>query len=315
MPLIREIGAPGFIPAGRHRKTIRADLMDGVKPSWISEEVVSATVTASNDRLTVAAAHGLTTGAAIVFSNVSGAAPLVSGVTYYVQSVPTSTTLTLAATSGGSLIDITSDGSVSISTSLGSSFARHSYAALSATDPGSATITNGATAAGAWMGPEIDLSQAGLRAAWFSIYNAKITRASSGAHLSIDFGLRSVGTATAGARLLTNFPPAAWPIVDCLSGGSALGSYEMRMPWGSRASATNIILQGDSPRDLTFHIDTRDKTVSILMDDQVIYSRQRSDLVLGVVRPRLAVARTGSTTGDRSLTVTGFEFGIETNGT
>jgi hypothetical protein len=234
MPLIREIGGGAFIRAGRHRKTLRADLIDGVKPSWLTEEAGTG------------------------------------------------------------------------------SFA---YNALSATNPGSAVITNAGTTAAALNGPEIDLSAPWLRSAWFTIFNAKIGRASSGAHLSIDFGLRSVGAATAGARLLTNFPPVAWPIVDCLAGGSALGSHELRMPWGSRANATAIQAQGDSPRNLTFHIDARDKTVSVLMDDQVLYSRQRSELVLGLVRPRLAMARTGSTTGDRTLTVTGFEFGIETNGT
>lgn len=233
MPLIREIGGPGFVPAGRHTKTMRADLFDGTKPSWISEEAGNGTF---------------------------------------------------------------------------------SYSALSATSPGTATITNGGTTAAAWNGPEIDLSSPTIRAVWFTAFNVRITRASAGAHLSVDFGIRSVGAATAGARVLTNFPPVAWPIVDVLAGGSALGSHELRMPWGSRASATAIQLQGDSPRNLTMHIDTRDKTVSILMDDQVIYSRQRSDLVLGVVRPRLAMARTGATTGDRQLTVTGFEFGIETNG-
>ena len=234
MPLIREIGGSGFVRAGRHRKTLRADLTDGVKPSWLTEEAGTGTF---------------------------------------------------------------------------------AYTALSATSPGTAAITNAGTTAAAWNGTEIDLSQPWIRAAWFTIFNAKITRANSGAHLSIDFGLRSVGSAVAGARVLTNFPPVAWPIVDCLAGGAALGSHELRMPWGSRASATAITLQGDSPRDLTMHIDTRDKTVSILMDDQVIYSRQRSDLVLGVVRPRLAMAKTGATTGDRVLTVTGFEMGIETNGT
>lgn len=234
MPLIREIGGSEFLPAGRHRKVLRADLIDGAKPSWLTEEP-----------------------------------------------------------GGGSF----------------------TYNALSATNPGSAVITNGATSAAALNGPEIDLSHPSIRAAWFTIFNARIGRASSGAHVSIDFGLRSVGSAVAGARVLTNFPPVAWPIVDCLAGGSAVGSHELRMPWGSRASATAIQLQGDSPRNLTMHIDARDKTVSVLMDDQVLYSRQRSDLVLGIVRPRIAFARTGSTTGDRTLTVTGFEFGIETNGT
>lgn len=237
MPLIPEPGTSGFVPAGRHQKILRADLIDGIKPSWITEEV-----------------------------------------------------------GGGSF----------------------SYLPLSATNPGTATITNANTTAAAWNGPQIDLSAPWLRSVWFTAFNIKIGRADAGAHLSIDFGIRSIGSATAGARVLTNFPsgtPAVvWPVADALSGGSALGAHEFRMPWGSRASATAIQLQGDSARNLTFHIDCRDKTVSLLMDDQVIYSRQRNDMAMGVASPRLAMAKTGSPTGNRTLTVTGFEFGIQTNG-
>ena len=87
------------------------------------------------------------------------------------------------------------------------------------------------------------------------------------------------------------------------------------MPWGSRGATQTPTYRGDSPRNMTFHIDVRDKTVSVLMDDQVLYSRQRPDLVLGLARPNLVLARPSTAaTGDRTLTVTGFEFGIETNG-
>lgn len=192
--------------------------------------------------------------------------------------------------------------------------ATFAYTALGATSPGVATITNAGTTPGGWVAPEVDLSAPWLRSVWFTAFNVKIGRANSGAHLVIDFGIRSVGTATAGARLYTSFPPPAWPAVHALAGGSSVGEAEFRMPLGSRASATAPILQGDSPRDLTFHIDARDKTVSVLMDDQVVYSRQRQDMGIGIVRPRLVMARSGSVVGDRTLTVTGFEFGIETNG-
>lgn len=233
MPLIPEIGGPGFVPAGRHRKTLRADLMEGGKPSWLTEEAGTATF---------------------------------------------------------------------------------AYLPIGSTTPGVARITNSGTTPGGWVAPEVDLSAPWLKSVWFTAFNVKIGRASSGAHLVIDFGIRSVGAANFGARVFTTFPPPAWPEVHTLSGGSSSAGGEFRMPWGSRASDTAYILQGDSARDLTFHIDTRDKTVSLLMDDQVIYSRQREDMGMGIVRPRLVMARSGAVTGDRTLSVTGFEFGIETNG-
>jgi len=60
--------------------------------------------------LTVSAVHGLSVGDAVQLQGVTGGAPLASGVTYYVNTVPTTTTLTLAATSGGALIATTTSG-------------------------------------------------------------------------------------------------------------------------------------------------------------------------------------------------------------
>ena len=60
--------------------------------------------------LTVSAAHGLAIGDAVQLQGVVPGAPLASGVTYYVNTVPTTTTLTLAATLGGALIVTTSAG-------------------------------------------------------------------------------------------------------------------------------------------------------------------------------------------------------------
>ena len=61
--------------------------------------------------LTVSAAETLVVGNAVVLGAVTGAAPFLAGTTYYVQSTPTSTTLTLAATLGGAAITTTTAGS------------------------------------------------------------------------------------------------------------------------------------------------------------------------------------------------------------
>ena len=61
--------------------------------------------------LTVSAAHGLSIGDSVQLGTMTNAAPLVTGVTYYVVSVPTSTTLTVAATLGGAFIPTTTSGS------------------------------------------------------------------------------------------------------------------------------------------------------------------------------------------------------------
>jgi hypothetical protein len=60
--------------------------------------------------LTVSAPETLAIGDAVQLGGVAGGAPLVSGTTYYVQSIPSSTTLTLAATPGGAAIATTTAG-------------------------------------------------------------------------------------------------------------------------------------------------------------------------------------------------------------
>jgi hypothetical protein len=60
--------------------------------------------------LTVSAVETLAVGDPVVLGAMTGGAPLVAGVTYYVASVPTTTTLTLAATLGGAAIITTSAG-------------------------------------------------------------------------------------------------------------------------------------------------------------------------------------------------------------
>lgn len=80
--------------------------------------------------LTVSADHGLSVNDPVQLGALTGApAPLVAGTIYYVQSAPTSTTLTLSATVGGALIEPTSSGT-------SASINRASYFALLKADPG-----------------------------------------------------------------------------------------------------------------------------------------------------------------------------------
>jgi hypothetical protein len=70
------------------------------------------TVVAATDVITVSAAHGLVVGDRVRFSNSGGALPAgISAATdYYVLTVPLTTTLTISATPGGSVLDITGTG-------------------------------------------------------------------------------------------------------------------------------------------------------------------------------------------------------------
>jgi hypothetical protein len=61
--------------------------------------------------LTVSAPTDLAVGDSVRLGAMTGAAPLVQGTTYFVESTPTSTTLTLAATLGGAAIVTTTAGS------------------------------------------------------------------------------------------------------------------------------------------------------------------------------------------------------------
>ena len=71
----------------------------------------TATFATVGNLVTVSAAETLAVGDAVQFGTMTGGAPIVAGTTYYVQSAPSSTTLTLAATLGGLVITITSNGS------------------------------------------------------------------------------------------------------------------------------------------------------------------------------------------------------------
>lgn len=83
--------------------------------SWMfhdSVDVGSATLAAATDLVTTAAPHGLEVGESVVLGIVTGTASVASGQRYYARTVPSATTLTLAATPGGPLVDITGNATV-----------------------------------------------------------------------------------------------------------------------------------------------------------------------------------------------------------
>lgn len=183
--------------------------------------------------------------------------------------------------------------------------------------PGKAVFTLAAgagTTPGGWDGPVVDLANERIRALWWTVDDVSFVRGSSGVYFSAELGIRSIGSAVAGASFLTNFGPPNYPIMRCLSGGAAVGADEVRFPWGPRVfeSATTPLKLGDNPRPMTLHIDNRDKTVSLLMGDQVAYSRKLSALVRGSVQPTLNMGKTGSDTTQRQMVVEGaFRYVVE----
>jgi hypothetical protein len=79
----------------------------------VGTSIGTVTIAITTGVLTTSVAHGLAVGNPVQLQGVTGGAPLASGVTYYVQSVPSSTTLTLALTAGGALIATTASGTAS----------------------------------------------------------------------------------------------------------------------------------------------------------------------------------------------------------
>jgi hypothetical protein len=72
----------------------------------------TVTADAGTNVLTTATAHGLAVGDRVRFTNSGGALPggITAGTNFFVLTAPTSTTLTLSATDGGPVLDITSTG-------------------------------------------------------------------------------------------------------------------------------------------------------------------------------------------------------------
>jgi len=71
----------------------------------------SVTFTDAGDLVTTPTAHGLAVGDSVKVASVTTTTGITANTTYYVKSVPSATTFTLSATSGGSTLALTSDGS------------------------------------------------------------------------------------------------------------------------------------------------------------------------------------------------------------
>jgi len=104
---------------------------------WTPASLGTVAIAITTGVLTVSAAHGLSVNEAVVLGTMTTGAPLVAGTTYYVQSVPTTTTLTLSATQGGAPLATTSAGSsVSITVVSGNTYTGSTYLLLLSEDPG-----------------------------------------------------------------------------------------------------------------------------------------------------------------------------------
>ena len=75
--------------------------------------ITLSSVDTGTETITTVAAHLLVAGNQVAFANSGGALPggITAGVTYYVKTTPTTTTLTLSTTLNGSLLNLTSSGS------------------------------------------------------------------------------------------------------------------------------------------------------------------------------------------------------------
>src|SRR5574343_830888 len=76
------------------------------------------TIDATTDVFTSASAHTLAVGDKVVFGTITSTTGITAGTTYYVISVPTATTFTVSATSGGSILNMTTNGSAASVTVL-----------------------------------------------------------------------------------------------------------------------------------------------------------------------------------------------------
>lgn len=84
-----------------------------VKAAYVAPKTFdgATAVDPATNQITVTG-HGLTVGDSVVYSNGGGTTivGLTNGATYYVQSVPNANNVTLSATKGGAVVDITADG-------------------------------------------------------------------------------------------------------------------------------------------------------------------------------------------------------------
>lgn len=197
---------------------------------------------------------------------------------------------------------------------------------LTATSLGKVRLTNHSSSTspiGIETAVAFDLTTGIFQTLEFVVHNLTLTRASGGSHVAIDLGIRDP-VAVAGARYLTNFPSGSsdegvWPTVMTLVSGAANDPQAVHDAWGSRVSAgADARVLGDGARSYTFRIDVPDPDyhpvtantlqppyVTILKDEGEIYSEERPDMVLGVVRPRLTMQRTGAVDGSRTVSACG----------
>lgn len=137
--------------------------------------VVLTYVTAANviafdaaaDTLTTDVAHGRTVGWPVNFSGTLPS-PLVAGTVYYVKTVPTSTTLTLAATPGGATIDLTGGGTATIEAAFPTADLLRTTAAhgFAANDP---VVFSGSVPAGITAGVTYYVLSSGLASQTFQV--------------------------------------------------------------------------------------------------------------------------------------------------
>lgn len=98
----------------------------------------AATLVASTNVVTTPV-HHLSVNDAVVFTDKTAGAGVTAGTTYYVKTIPSATTMTLAATVGGATLDITSDGTATAHTA---------YAAADVAITGPAALATAGTVTG-----------------------------------------------------------------------------------------------------------------------------------------------------------------------
>jgi hypothetical protein len=104
---------------------------------WAPASIGTAAVAITTGVVTVSVAHGLLVNDAVLLGAMTNGAPLTAGVVYYVASVPSTTTLTLATTNGGLPIVTTTAGtSVSITKASGNTYSGPTWLACLSVDPG-----------------------------------------------------------------------------------------------------------------------------------------------------------------------------------
>lgn len=165
-----------------------------------------------------------------------------------------------------------------------------------------------------------DLTQAWVKRLWITFRNLRTYVPTTSQTTKVELSIASTPDASTGAstsgvkfRVLPSMnKTTGWPEVVPLTSAGEGSPMQVRQAIGHIQGATDPRRSGNA-RDFTLMIDRDDKTVSILMGDQVTFSRVMN-FDYGVLRPRFMVATPSGETGIRSLSGTGIEVGYETNG-